>query len=125
MPDLTDPLTLLASLGGTSLTVMLVLQWIKQFGWFKNTWCRILAPILGIALALGDLLVRRHLGVDLISSADLAVVVYNALVGGFNAGMLAVLGYDLQKRGPLVILPAGPDNHPADRATAQLAEKES
>lgn len=73
--------------------VLLTLQWIKQFSWFKNCWCIYIAPFVGIFYA------------TILAWINLDYATPYTVFLGLVAGVSAVATYSVQRG---IILPSGP-----------------
>jgi len=108
---LTDPLA-------WGSAVSLLSQWVKSFPWWRNSWCKVAAPIFGVLIGLAAAMVQY--GFTPLDAVNYGKEVWNFALNGLLAGGGAVLGYDVQKsftqRFNLPqLIPAGPDNHPKDQ----------
>lgn len=107
MEQALDAGALVTTMGVVGVVVLFVMQYLKQFKWFKNEWCRIVAPIVGIAITvvgiyvLGKIFMKDgYLQIEWVS-------LYNAVISGFSSGVAAITGYHIQK--PLNLLESGMD----------------
>jgi hypothetical protein len=93
------------------LYITAICQWLKQLPQIKNDWLRLMAPAIGVLLALGALLFAHRLWWDSGFVAPDPLECFNRVKAGFSYGVASVLGYHLQKKMGLNILPSGPDNY--------------
>lgn len=99
------------------------MQELKKWDRWRNNWCIVAAPLLGLLLALGALAAIHKLGFENGGiSTDWALAFKSALEGLMGGGS-SELVYTAQKALPFQLLAPGPDNHPADMATAAAASR--
>ncbi len=114
----------MAAASAMTAPVMVILQGLKQYGWWRNDWCKTAAPIIGMLLIILGMWAIGSISWD---GAQIIVKspweVYKGLLQGVFAGWLGVIGYSLQKTAlpeNLRIFKPGPNNNAFDAAKENL-----